>query len=176
MCKYKNLTQKQCIFVCSLSLHTITFCSLVLLSPLSVHDFSCLSPPRSLFLSTIPESADLKMVKFIDKRLKASDLNESEASQLVVVGLNHVSVTPEIINIAKVRNWWTRQRFRACWRALVSALQNWCNFNVCHCLPCRSGWKCHVAQTHFCGSLWFFPSVLWSANTLSSRKVALNPK
>lgn len=107
MCKYKNLTQKQTMYFCFVVYPFILshFYSLVLLSPLSVHDFSCLSPPRSLFLSTIPESADLKMIKFIDKRLKASDLNETEASQLVVVGLNHVSVTPEIINVAKVRNW-----------------------------------------------------------------------
>lgn len=69
-----------------------------------VHDFSCLSPLRTLILRTIPESVDFKMINFVIKRLKAVDANPVEASQLVIIALSHVSVTPEIIDRAKVCN------------------------------------------------------------------------
>lgn len=80
----------------------LTHWSLVLWLTVSVHDFSCLSPPRALFLSTITESADVKVIDFIIEKVKASEINEVEASQLVVIALNHVTVTREIIDKAKV--------------------------------------------------------------------------
>lgn len=69
-----------------------------------VHHLSCLSPPRSLILNTIPESVDAEAIDFITNRLKASEITPLETSELVVITFNHVSANEKVMMKAKVCN------------------------------------------------------------------------
>lgn len=64
---------------------------------------------------------DEKVLDFIMRRWKASEINEIESSQLVVLALNHVAATESVMAKAQVRSWWTSQVSRASQR--VSARQ-----------------------------------------------------
>lgn len=68
----------------------------------SVHDLSRLLPSRAWILSTITDTSDIKLMNFILDRFEASDLEPSEASQLVLVALNHIVASKEIVKRAKV--------------------------------------------------------------------------
>lgn len=68
----------------------------------SVHDLSCLLPSRTWILSTVTDASDTKLMNFILDRFESSDLEPSEASQLVLVALNHMVASKEVVKRAQV--------------------------------------------------------------------------
>lgn len=68
----------------------------------SVYDLSRLLPSRAWILSTIVDASDAKLMNFILDRFEASDLEPSEASQLVLVALNHIVASKEVVKRAQV--------------------------------------------------------------------------
>lgn len=94
-----------CYYVCSFLILNLTYWCLMLSLTVSVHDLSRLLPSRAWLLSTITDTADMKLLNFIEDRFEASDLEPSEASQLVLVALNHIVVNREIVKKAQVCYW-----------------------------------------------------------------------
>lgn len=68
----------------------------------SVHDLSRLLPSRAWILSTVADASDIKLMNFILDRFEASDLEPFEASQLVLVALNHIVASKEVVKRAQV--------------------------------------------------------------------------
>lgn len=68
----------------------------------SVHDLSRLLPSRAWILSTVTDASDIKLMNFISDRFEASDLEPFEASQLVLVSLNHIVASKEVVKRAQV--------------------------------------------------------------------------
>lgn len=59
---------------------------------------------RRWFLDLSVEVTDERVVKFLLNRFKAADVSANEAGQTLLVALHHLTVTPELVEMSKVRS------------------------------------------------------------------------
>ncbi|XP_014900520.1 vitellogenin 3, phosvitinless isoform X1 [Poecilia latipinna] len=57
---------------------------------------------RRWFLDSIVETADVKVLNFMETRFKANDLTPFEAMHTILMAFHHLQVTPNLIEMAKV--------------------------------------------------------------------------
>ncbi|XP_069009581.1 vitellogenin 3, phosvitinless [Embiotoca jacksoni] len=57
---------------------------------------------RRWFLDMITEIADGKIIKFLQKRFQAGDVSANEAVQTLVVSVDHLQATPELLEMVKM--------------------------------------------------------------------------
>lgn len=66
---------------------------------------------RRWFLDVIAEVNDARILKFLETRFQAGDVSVTEALETLVLSINHLQAIPELVEMAKVSQWY---RWRRC--------------------------------------------------------------